>query len=32
MKAGLENLIESYDADARLKERCDKRWRRPVGD
>jgi hypothetical protein len=32
MKAGLESLIETYEADARLKERRDKRWRRPVGD
>jgi hypothetical protein len=40
MKAGLESLIEIYEADSalvakrleRLKERRDKRWRRPVGD
>jgi hypothetical protein len=32
LKAGLESLIETYEADARLKERRDKRWRRPVGE
>ena len=40
LKAGLESLIETYEADSallakrleRLKEQGDKRWRRPVGD
>ena len=32
MKAGLESLIETYEADALMKERRDKRCRRPVGD